>query len=113
MCRQSQHNLELEASRLSLTNMHAAQLEHIQDNMQKEKEAALSELQTMLREKWAQESAMLQTRQQFELERLREQTREKEDRTQRLHQQDISEDIKHSVYKRQTLLKSSYYYVIS
>ncbi|XP_057193432.1 pericentrin isoform X3 [Triplophysa rosa] len=88
---QSQHNLELEASRLSLTNMHAAQLEHVQDNMQKEKEASLSELQTMLREKWAQESAMLQTRQQFELERLREQRREQEERTQRLHQQDIDD----------------------
>ncbi|XP_056606327.1 pericentrin isoform X2 [Triplophysa dalaica] len=88
---QSQHNLELEASRLSLMNMHAAQLEHVQDNMRKEKEAALSELQTMLREKWAQESAMLQTRQQFELERLREQSRELEERTQRLHQQDIDD----------------------
>lgn len=93
MCIQSQHNLELEASRLSLMNMHAAQLEHVQDNMRKEKEAALSELQTMLREKWAQESAMLQTRQQFELERLREQSRELEERTQRLHQQDIGEDV--------------------
>lgn len=72
--------------------MHAAQLEHVQDNLQKEKEAALSELQTMLREKWAQESAMLQTRQQFELERLREQTREQKDQTQRQHRQEIGEE---------------------
>ncbi|KAK3557026.1 hypothetical protein QTP70_022916, partial [Hemibagrus guttatus] len=73
---QTQHALELEALRLSLTNMHTAQLELMQSNLQKEKEAALSELQASLREKWAQESAMLQTRQQFELEKLREQSRE-------------------------------------
>lgn len=72
---QTQHALELEALRLSLTNLHTAQLELTQTNLQKEKEAALSELQASLREKWAQESAMLQTRQQFELERLREQSR--------------------------------------
>ncbi|XP_058258622.1 pericentrin isoform X2 [Hemibagrus wyckioides] len=74
---QTQHALELEALRLSLTNMHTAQLELMQSNLQKEKEAALSELQASLREKWAQESAMLQTRQQFELEKVREQSRER------------------------------------
>uniref|UniRef100_A0A9J7XTJ4 Pericentrin n=1 Tax=Cyprinus carpio carpio TaxID=630221 RepID=A0A9J7XTJ4_CYPCA len=86
---QSQHNLELEALRLSLTNLHTAQLELSQTNMQKDKEGALSELQTMLREKWAQESAMLQTRQQFELQRIREQSQEQEQRNQRVHQQEI------------------------
>ncbi|ROL41764.1 Pericentrin [Anabarilius grahami] len=86
---QSQHKLELEALRLSLTNLHTAQLELSQTNMQKDKEVALGELQTMLREKWAQESAMLQTRQQFELERIREQNQEQEHRNQRLHQQEI------------------------
>lgn len=60
--------------------MHTAQLELMQSNLQKEKEAALSELQASLREKWAQESAMLQTRQQFEMEKLREQSREQEKR---------------------------------
>ncbi|XP_053494141.1 pericentrin isoform X2 [Ictalurus furcatus] len=75
---QTQHSLELEALRLSLTNLHTAQLELTQSNLQKDKEAALSELQASLREKWAQECAMLQTRQQFELERLREQSREQE-----------------------------------
>ncbi|XP_043097699.1 pericentrin isoform X2 [Puntigrus tetrazona] len=86
---QSHHNLELEALRLSLTNLHTAQLELSQTNMQKDKEVALSELQTMLREKWAQESAMLQTRQQFELELIREQSREQEQRNQQVHQQEI------------------------
>ncbi|XP_051997412.1 pericentrin-like [Xyrauchen texanus] len=86
---QSQHNLEIEALRLSLTNLHTAQLELSQANMQKERDAALRELQTMLREKWAQESAMLQARQQFELERLREQCREQEERARSLHQLEI------------------------
>ncbi len=90
---QSQHKLELEALRLSLTNLHTAQLELSQTNMQKDKEVALSELQTMLREKWAQESAMLQTRQQFELERIREQNREQEQQNQRMHQQEIGEGL--------------------
>lgn len=90
---QSKHNLELEALRLSLTNLHTAQLELSQTNMQKDKEVALSELQSMLREKWAQESAMLQTRQQFELERVREQNREQEQRNQRLYQQEIGEGL--------------------
>jgi len=92
-CKQSKHNLELEALRLSLTNLHTAQLELSQTNMQKDKEVALSELQTMLREKWAQESAMLQTRQQFELERIREQSREQEQRNQGLYQQEIGEGL--------------------
>lgn len=82
----AQQNLELEALRLSLTNMHTAQLELSQTNMQKEKEAALSELQASLRDKWAQESAMLQARQQFELERVRELTRQQEERLQQQHQ---------------------------
>ncbi|KAK1798755.1 hypothetical protein P4O66_007039, partial [Electrophorus voltai] len=84
---QMQHALELDALRLSLTNMHTAQLELSQANLQKEKEAALCELQTSLREKWSQESAMLHTRQQFELERHREQER----RAQLQHQQHIDE----------------------
>ncbi|XP_051568974.1 pericentrin-like [Myxocyprinus asiaticus] len=98
---QSQHNLEVEALRLSLTNLHTAQLELSQANMQKEREAALSELQTMLREKWSQESAMLQARQQFELERLREQCREQEERAQSLHQQEI--DNLNQEWERQVL----------
>ncbi|KAK7154978.1 hypothetical protein R3I93_009814 [Phoxinus phoxinus] len=103
---QSKHNLELEALRLSLTNLHTAQLELSQTNMQKDKEVALSELQTMLREKWAQESAMLQTRQQFELERVREQNREQEQRNQRLYQQEI-DNLNHEWERRVLEEKSS------
>ncbi|KAL7890675.1 hypothetical protein AOLI_G00001510 [Acnodon oligacanthus] len=87
---QTQQALELEALRLSLTNLHTAQLELSQANLQKEKEAALSELQASLREKWAQESAMLQARQQFELERLREQNHEQEAQAQLQHQEEIN-----------------------
>ncbi|XP_053540107.1 pericentrin isoform X5 [Ictalurus punctatus] len=96
---QTQHALELEALRLSLTNLHTAQLELTQSNLQKEKEAALSELQASLREKWAQECAMLQTRQQFELERLREQSREQEKQAE-LQQQLAIDDLNCSWEKR-------------
>ncbi|KAF5895396.1 pericentrin-like isoform X1 [Clarias magur] len=95
---QTQHALELEALRLSLTNLHTAQLELTQSNLQKEKEAALSELQASLREKWAQESAMLQTRQQFELERLREQSREQERRAE--HQLQLAIDDLNCVWEK-------------
>ncbi|XP_042551225.1 pericentrin isoform X2 [Dipodomys spectabilis] len=71
--------LELEALRLSLNNMHTAQLELTQANLQKEKETALSELREMLNGRRAQELALLQNRQQCELELVREQhAREKE-----------------------------------
>ncbi|XP_023571653.1 pericentrin isoform X2 [Octodon degus] len=73
------HSLELEALRLSLSNMHTAQLELTQANLQKEKETALTELREMLNGRRAQELAFLQSRQQCELELVREQhAREKE-----------------------------------
>ncbi|KAI5613710.1 pericentrin [Silurus asotus] len=100
---QTQHTLELEALRLSLTNLHTAQLELTQSNLQKEKEAALSELQANLREKWAQESAMLHTRQQFELEKLREQSREQireQERQAELQLQLAIDDLNHGWEKR-------------
>ncbi|XP_018599903.2 pericentrin isoform X2 [Scleropages formosus] len=77
---QAQQALELEALRLSLSEQHAAQLELSQQNLQRDKEAALSELQTSLRDRWAQENAMLQTRQQRELERVREQHQQELDK---------------------------------
>lgn len=59
--------------------MHTAQLELTQANLQKEKETALKELREMLNGRRAQELALLQSRQQCELELMREQhAREKE-----------------------------------
>lgn len=79
LCLQTAHSLELEALRLSLNNMHTAQLELTQANLQKEKETALTELREMLNGRRAQELALLQSRQQCELELMREQhAREKE-----------------------------------
>lgn len=73
-------SLELEALRLSLSNMHTAQLELTQANLQREKETALTELREMLNGRRAQELALLQSRQQHELELMREQhAREKEE----------------------------------
>ncbi|XP_054982112.1 pericentrin isoform X4 [Sorex araneus] len=65
--------LELEALRLSLSNMHTAQLELTQANLQREKETALVELRDMLNGRHAQELALAQSRQQLELEQAREQ----------------------------------------
>ncbi|XP_045553644.1 pericentrin isoform X2 [Salmo salar] len=79
---QSQQALELEALRLSLTNHQMTQLELSQANLQREREASLSELQASLREKWAQERAVLQARQQFEVERLRAESEERIQREQ-------------------------------
>ncbi|XP_014405449.1 PREDICTED: pericentrin isoform X3 [Myotis brandtii] len=72
--------LELEALRLSLSNMHTAQLELTQANLQREKETALMELRDMLNGRHAQELALLQNRQLLELELVREQhAREREE----------------------------------
>nr|XP_046179306.1 LOW QUALITY PROTEIN: pericentrin-like [Oncorhynchus gorbuscha] len=79
---QGQQALELEALRLSLTNHQTTQLELSQTNLQREREASLSELQASLREKWAQERAVLQARQQFEVERLRAESEERIQREQ-------------------------------
>ncbi|XP_058888084.1 pericentrin-like isoform X2 [Acipenser ruthenus] len=88
---QIEKNLELEALRLSLTNLNAAQLELSQSNLQREKEAALSELQENLNDKRAQEIAMLQTRQQFELERIKEQRRAETEQLTHKHLQEMDE----------------------
>uniref|UniRef100_A0A8C5Q5F6 Pericentrin/AKAP-450 centrosomal targeting domain-containing protein n=1 Tax=Leptobrachium leishanense TaxID=445787 RepID=A0A8C5Q5F6_9ANUR len=66
----SVRHLELEALRLSLTNMHAAHLELSQANLQKEKETALVQLREALNDKRAQELAILQGRHQFDLQQL-------------------------------------------
>lgn len=65
--------LELEALRLSLSNLHAAQLERTQATLQREKEAALTELRATLNGRHAQELALLQSRQQHEQALAREQ----------------------------------------
>ncbi|XP_066115230.1 pericentrin isoform X3 [Saccopteryx bilineata] len=64
--------LELEALRLSLNNMHTAQLELMQANLQREKETALMELRDMLNGRHAQELALLQSRHRLDLELVRE-----------------------------------------
>ncbi|KAM3870972.1 pericentrin [Diretmus argenteus] len=88
---QTQQSLELDALRLSLTNLHMSHLELSQTNLHKEREAALSEVQASLREKWAQEGAVLQARQQFELDQIREQNQEQQERLHKLHQRDMDE----------------------
>ncbi|PKU40290.1 perihypothetical protein [Limosa lapponica baueri] len=77
---QTLHSLELEALRLSLNNMHTSQLELTQSNLRREKETALVELREMLNDKRAQEVAILQSRHQLELDKIKQQClKEKED----------------------------------
>ncbi|XP_056392614.1 pericentrin [Hyla sarda] len=67
---QPARNMEMEALRLSLSNMHAAHLELSQSNLLKEKDYALVQLREHLNNKWAQELAILQGKHQFEVEHL-------------------------------------------
>ncbi|XP_025903586.1 pericentrin isoform X2 [Nothoprocta perdicaria] len=86
---QTLHNLELEALRLSLNNMHTSQLELTQSNLRKEKETALVELREMLNDKRAQEVAILQSRHQLELEKMREKCLKEKDDLMLKHQQEL------------------------
>ncbi|XP_074245472.1 pericentrin isoform X4 [Saimiri boliviensis] len=106
---QAVHGLELEALRLSLSNMHAAQLELTQANLQKEKETALTELREMLNSRRAQELALLQSRQQHELDLLREQhAREKEEVALRCGQEaaELKEKLQSEMEKNAQIIKS-------
>ncbi|XP_072496870.1 pericentrin isoform X15 [Notamacropus eugenii] len=88
---QTLHSLELEALRLSLSNLHTAQLELTQANLHKEKETALVELREMLNDKRAQEVALVQSRQQYELEHIKEQHRKETEEMTSKHQQDLAD----------------------
>ncbi|XP_061049741.1 pericentrin isoform X3 [Eubalaena glacialis] len=74
--------LELEALRLSLSDMHAARLELTQAHLQREKEAALAELRAELAGRHAQERALLQSRARRELELVREEAAELKEKLQ-------------------------------
>ncbi|XP_032355881.1 pericentrin isoform X2 [Etheostoma spectabile] len=70
---------ELEALRLSLTNVHVSH------------ESALTKVQVSSRETFAQESALLQAQHQFELDQIRRQNQEQQESLHELHQQNMSE----------------------
>uniref|UniRef100_M4A5V3 Pericentrin n=1 Tax=Xiphophorus maculatus TaxID=8083 RepID=M4A5V3_XIPMA len=88
---QTQKSMELEALRLSLTTAHTSQLETSQANVQQEQESAVEELQAAMREKFTQESALLQARYQSGLDSIKQQNQQQQDRLQELHQQEIGE----------------------
>nr|KAF6394481.1 hypothetical protein HJG63_010435 [Rousettus aegyptiacus] len=94
--------LELEALRLSLSHMHTARLELTQATLQKEKEAALTELRDALSGRHAQELALLQSRWRLELELAREQhAREQEAQARRRRQEaaELEEKLRSEVEK--------------
>uniref|UniRef100_A0A3B3VSM1 Pericentrin n=1 Tax=Poecilia latipinna TaxID=48699 RepID=A0A3B3VSM1_9TELE len=88
---QTQRSMELEALRLSLTTARASQPATSQANVQQEQESAVEELQASMREKFAQESALLQAQHQSDLDSFKQQNRQQQDRLQELHQQEIGE----------------------
>ncbi|XP_068194522.1 pericentrin [Antennarius striatus] len=79
---------ELAALRLSLTNEHASQMQHSQANLQQKHEAAFTKVEASLREGFAQESAALH---QSELDQIRIQNQEQQERLVKLHQQEMNE----------------------
>uniref|UniRef100_A0A3B5M5U7 ELK domain-containing protein n=1 Tax=Xiphophorus couchianus TaxID=32473 RepID=A0A3B5M5U7_9TELE len=83
--------LTLYTLRLSLTTAHTSQLETSQANVQQEQESAVKELQAAMREKFTQESALLQARYQSGLDSIKQQNQQQQDRLQELHQQEIGE----------------------
>ncbi|EFB16764.1 hypothetical protein PANDA_007688, partial [Ailuropoda melanoleuca] len=102
-------SLELEALRLSLSNMHTAQLELTQANLQKEKETALTELRAMLNGRHAQELALLRSRQQQELELAREQhAREREETVLRCSQEtaELKEKLQSEMEKNARMIEN-------
>ncbi|XP_074045968.1 pericentrin isoform X11 [Macrotis lagotis] len=88
---QTLHSRDLEALRLSLSHMHTAQLELTQANLRKEKETALVELREMLNDKRAQEVALVQSRQQFELEHVKERHRKEKEEAAAEHQRQLAD----------------------
>ncbi|XP_061082856.1 trichohyalin-like [Conger conger] len=85
---QTQHALELEALRLSLTNQHAAQLELSQNALQQREEEALREQRENLSTGWSRDSSQLQAQQQAELEKLQQENRDRAQRADQQHRQE-------------------------
>ncbi|KAM9354836.1 pericentrin [Pholidichthys leucotaenia] len=80
---QAQKILELEALRLSLTAVHMSQLEHCQENQEK--------WQASMQEKFGQDGALLQARHQSELNQIKQQNQQEQERLNELHQKDMDE----------------------
>ncbi|XP_072431891.1 A-kinase anchor protein 9 isoform X6 [Chiloscyllium punctatum] len=76
--------LQLEAQRISLTQIYAAQLELVQDNLKNEKEIALERLGEKLTASHTSEIRQLQAQSQLELQRFKESHKDFEESSQAL-----------------------------
>ncbi|XP_034530488.1 pericentrin isoform X2 [Notolabrus celidotus] len=85
-----QRTTELEALHLSLTSAHNSQLEHSQLNSQQEQESSVAKVQASLRDTFAQESALLQSRHQLDLDQIRQQNQEQQEGLRELHLQNMN-----------------------
>ncbi|KAJ3613831.1 hypothetical protein NHX12_020077, partial [Muraenolepis orangiensis] len=90
----TKQSLELEALRLSLDDLHTSRLELSQANLRREREAELCQVQAELRDKWTGENAILQAKQQFELDRLRQQNQQDLDELRQQYESSLSEEKK-------------------
>ncbi|XP_028252082.1 pericentrin isoform X2 [Parambassis ranga] len=88
---QTQNAFELEALRLSLTSIHMSQLENSQVNLQQEQGSALIKVQNSMRETFVEETALLQAHHQAELDQLKLQNQQQQERLHKQHQQEIDE----------------------
>ncbi|KAM9707457.1 pericentrin isoform 3-T3 [Menidia menidia] len=88
---QAQKILELEALRLSLTTVHMSQLECSERNPELEQESAPSKALSSVQDRFAQESALLQARHQSDLDQVKRQSQEEQERLHQLHQQQIND----------------------
>lgn len=77
--------------RLRLTNVHTSQIENSKVNLEQEHQSTLTKVQDSLKEKYAQESALLQAQHQSEMDQIRKQNQEQQEKLQELHKQITSE----------------------
>ncbi|KAK7904190.1 hypothetical protein WMY93_016797 [Mugilogobius chulae] len=100
---QTQKMLELEALRLSLTNVHQSQMELSQD-------AVVGKIQASMKETFTQERALIQARHQMELDQIKRHHQEELERRLQLHQSEmdkLKQQLDEDLAKEKTSLKEA------
>lgn len=78
--------------RLSLTDVHASQIEHSRENLEQEHQSALAQVQYSLEDKFKQERALMLARHQSEMDQTVRRNQEQQQKVQELHEQMTSTD---------------------
>lgn len=77
--------------RLSLTTVHMSELEFSHLNIQQEQESALSKGQDSMKESFAQELLLLEAHHHTDVDQIKQQSQEQQDRLLELHKQEMGE----------------------